>query len=105
VSAQRLRRRTASIARQLLQLGARFFLCRRRRRAIVDDLEQRRALTLIRDGLAAFLVAELECELGHRVSLQCLNGKRNARQRARLVVVLAVVLIGDVHSAEHVDLS
>ena len=38
--------------------------------AVVDDLEQLRALRLeLLDGLAALLVAELECELGHAVSL------------------------------------
>src|SRR5207245_5737767 len=83
------------VARQLLQLAARFFLRLVGGARVVDDLKQRRAPRLeLLDGLAALLVAELQCELGHRVSFQCLNGKRNAASSARASSsVLAVVLI------------
>src|SRR5204862_6113015 len=54
------------VARQLLQLQARFFLRLIGGARVVDDLEQGRAPRLeLLDGFAAFLVAELECELGH----------------------------------------
>src|SRR5688500_20097614 len=65
------------VARQLLQLGTRLFARLVRGALVVDDLEQLRALCLeFLDRLAALLVAELECEFGHAVPLQCLNGKR-----------------------------
>src|SRR5215208_4144811 len=54
------------VARQLLQLAARLV----GGALVVDDLEQLRAPRLeFLDGLAALLVAELECELGHAFSL------------------------------------
>src|SRR5436309_13132067 len=83
------------VARQLLQLAARFFLRLVGGARVVDDLEQRRAPHLeFGDGLATLLVPEYECELGHWVSLQCLNGKRNAASSARASSsLLAVVMI------------
>src|SRR5688500_7200776 len=66
------------VARQLLQPRAGLLLGVVGRAGVVDDFEQLRAFRLeLLHRLAALLVAELECELGHGVS-QCLNGKRNA---------------------------
>src|SRR6185503_20332783 len=57
------------VARQLLQLAARLFPRLVGGALVVDDLEQLRAPRLeFLDGLAALLVAELECELGHAFS-------------------------------------
>src|SRR5262249_41200135 len=90
--AQAHRRR---IARQLLQLGARFFARLVGGARVVDDFEQRGALRLeLLDHLTALLVAELDCELGHSGVPQCLNGKRNAVSSARASSsVFAVVVI------------
>src|SRR5207245_11644969 len=61
--AQAHRRR---IARQLLQLGASLFARLVGSARIVDDLADRRAFRLeLLYGLAAFLVAEFDCVLGH----------------------------------------
>src|SRR6185436_7418757 len=58
------------VARQPLQLAARLFARLVGGALVVDDLEQLRASRLeFLDGLAALLVAELECELGHAFSL------------------------------------
>src|SRR5688572_29583405 len=58
------------IARQLLQLLARLFLRFVRCARVVHDLEQLRAFGLeFFDGLAALLVAQFQCELGHAWSL------------------------------------
>src|SRR5687768_4346627 len=82
------------VARQLLQLGARFLARLVGGALVVDDLEQGGAPGLeLLDRPAALLIAELECELCHGVS-QCLNGKRNAASRARASSsVFALVVI------------
>src|SRR5262245_9806596 len=67
------------VARQLLQLGARFLARLVGGARVAQDVEELRALRLeLLHSLAALLFAELECELGHAVVPQCLNGKRNA---------------------------
>src|SRR5260221_308419 len=56
-----------SVARQPLQLGARLVARLVGGARVVDDLDERRAPRLeLLDGLAAFLVAQYQCELGHR---------------------------------------
>src|SRR3954467_1770173 len=83
------------ITRQLLQLEPSFFLRLFGGTHVVDDFEQSRAAHLeLRDALATFQVPQFDGQLGHGVSLQCLNGKRNAASSARASSsVLAVVLI------------
>src|SRR3989304_625360 len=55
-----------SVARQLLQLGARGVPVLIGGLGVVDHLEQRRAPDFeLGDGIAALLFAELHCELGH----------------------------------------